>query len=59
MKWVKIEKYYELTGETEHGFHGKKRKGLYAEGRHYKMIERRIWINLQEMEKWADSYRVA
>lgn len=59
MKWVKLNKYCEITGETEDAFHGKKKKGMYAEGRHWKIIERHIWVNLKEMEKWADSYRAA
>lgn len=59
MKWVKLSKYCELTGETPDSFKSKRKKGLFAEGRHFKIIEKHIWINLAEMERWADNYQEA
>jgi len=55
MHWVLLKKYCELSGESRDSFNSKRRRGLVALGKHFrKAIDGRIWVNLQEMERWVE-----
>ncbi len=54
LKWVKLEKYCELTGETTDSVESKRRSGKWIEGTHWRIpADGRVWINLEEVEKWV------
>ncbi|MCG8990832.1 excisionase family protein [Laribacter hongkongensis] len=54
LKWVKLEKYCELTGETTDSVEAKRRTGKWIEGTHWRIpADGRVWINLEEVEKWV------
>lgn len=51
--WVRIEKYCELTGETEQSVKNKRNSGLWAEGVQYRKAgDGRYWYNWKEINKW-------
>jgi len=55
MNWVLLKKYCELSGETRDSFNSKRRRGLIALGKHFrKSIDGRIWVSIQEMERWIE-----
>mgnify|MGYP000621400342 CR=1 FL=1 len=56
MTWVLLKKYCELSGESRDSFNSKRRRALVAEGLHYrKSRDGRIWVNIEEMERWVKS----
>ncbi|MDN0075623.1 excisionase [Crenobacter sp. SG2303] len=56
LKWVKLEKYCELSGDTPDAVDSKKRSGKWLEGTHWRIpADGRVWINLEEVEKWAET----
>lgn len=54
MKWVKLTKYCELSGDTPDAVYAKNRKHIWQDGIHYrKAPDGCIWINTEEVEKWV------
>ena len=54
MKWVKLKKYCELSGDTSNAIHAKRRKGEWLDGIHCKIApDGNLWINIEEVEKWV------
>ena len=52
MKWVMLKKYCQETGDTE--------AGIWADGKHSKVGPNgRIWVNVEEVQKWVEAYRPA
>jgi len=56
MKWVKLRKYCELSGDTKDAVNAKRRNGLWAEGVQWrKAPDNKIWINLEAIDKWVEN----
>ncbi|GAA4648727.1 hypothetical protein GCM10023116_09990 [Kistimonas scapharcae] len=36
LQWVKLNRYYELSGDTRHAFYRKKKEGIWREGREFR-----------------------
>jgi len=55
MKWVKLRKYCELSGDTKDAVNAKRKNGLWAEGVQWrKAPDNKIWINLEAIDKWVE-----
>lgn len=55
MKWIKLAKYCELTGDTPDAVYAKNRRKIWIEGVHYtKPADGCIWINTEEVDKWVE-----
>lgn len=55
MKWVKLRKYCEISGDTTHAVHAKRKKGQWLDGLHCKIgPDGNLWVNLTEVEKWVE-----
>lgn len=55
LKWVKLKKYYELSGDTKDAFHGKKRRGIWREGTEFRTAaDGATWVNLDAVNRWAE-----
>ena len=60
VRYVLIPKFCELTGYTEKAVRRKIDDGVWLHGIHYsKSGDRRIKINLEEYDKWAEGQKVA
>lgn len=56
LKWVKLKKYCEMSGDTEDAFKAKRRRRLWLIGVHFtKALDGCIYINTQEVTKWLES----
>ncbi len=56
MKWVKLRRYCELSGDTSNAVHAKRRKGEWLDGIHCKIApDGNLWINLTEIERWVEN----
>ncbi|MBU2708959.1 hypothetical protein KCM76_23390 [Zooshikella marina] len=54
LQWVKLKKYYELSGDTANAFNHKKSRGIWKEGCEFrKAADGVIWINLKEVNNFA------
>ncbi len=55
MKWVKLKKYCELTGDTPDAVHAKRRKGQFVDGVHCRIADDgNLWINTEAVERWVE-----
>jgi hypothetical protein len=60
MKWVKLKKYCEISGDTPDAVHAKRRKGAWLDDIHCKIApDGNLWINLVEIEKWIENGNLA
>lgn len=54
MRWVKLKKYCELSGDTPYAVHAKRRNGVWVDDIHCRIApDGNLWVNLDEIEKWV------
>ena len=59
MKWVKLCKYCEISGDTKDAVNAKRRNGIWAEGKQWrKAPDNKIWINIEAIDKWVENSQV-
>lgn len=54
MKWVKITKYCELSGDSRDAVHARRRKGQWLDGVHCQVRKNNLWINTEAVEQWVE-----
>jgi len=60
MKWVRLKKYCELSGDTAEAVKARRSNGKWAEGKHSKKgPDNKIWVNLEEVDKWVENSQAA
>ena len=58
MKWVKLKKYCEESGDTSNAVHckRKRKRGMWLDGLHCRLgPDGNLWVNLMEVEKWVEN----
>lgn len=56
MKWIKLRKYCEISGDTSDAVHAKRKRGIWLDGLQCKVgPDGNLWVNLTEVEKWVES----
>lgn len=56
VKWVKMKKYCQESGDTANAVHAKRKKGMWLDGIQCKIgPDGNIWINLFEVERWVEN----
>ncbi|MDQ6958886.1 MAG: hypothetical protein Q9M24_07250 [Mariprofundaceae bacterium] len=56
IKWLKLKAWCAITGYTEDAFHGKKSRGEWLEGVHWKKApDGNIFISWQEIDRWVET----
>lgn len=51
-EWVLAEKFQELTGVTPMAIHGRRKAGVWLDGKHCAVIARRLYVNVKEADQW-------
>lgn len=60
IRWVKLARYCELTGDTRDSVYSKRNKRVWTDGVHCKIApDGALWVNLEEVEKWVEQDRAA
>lgn len=60
IRWVKLSRYCELTGDTRDAVYSKRARRIWSDGLHCKMApDGVLWVNLEEVEKWVEQDRHA
>ncbi len=54
--WVKLEKYVELTGDSVDAVQSRRRIGKWLEGVQCKIVDGRLWIDLQAAQRWVEEW---
>jgi hypothetical protein len=55
VKWIKLKKYCELSGDTSNAVHAKRKRGLWLDGIHCQIgPDGNLWVNLEAVEKWIE-----
>ena len=55
MKWVRLQKYCELSGDTLDAVHARRRRGEWLNDIQCRLApDKHLWVNLQEVEKWVE-----
>ena len=54
IKWVRLAKYCELTGEPIDSVITRMKTGGWAKGVHYTVRARRRWVNLERAQEWVE-----
>jgi hypothetical protein len=60
MKWVKINKYCEISGDTATAVHTRRKKGIWLDGVQCRLgPDGNLWVNLAEVDKWVEKGKQA
>ncbi|RQO68215.1 excisionase [Aquitalea sp. FJL05] len=54
MKWLKLEKYCAVSGDTKDAIYNRRRNGIWLDGRECKVVQGNIWVNTEAVEKWIE-----
>lgn len=54
IRWVQLERYCELTGESKNAVHQRRQAGKWVDGIHCRVRDRRVWVNLEAAQKWVE-----
>lgn len=52
--WVKLAQWHKLTGDTADAVHSRLKVGKWAKGKHAKLIDGKLWVNVPEALKWIE-----
>lgn len=56
MKWVRLSKYLEASGDTEDAVHARRRAGIWIDGVHVKKAgDNRLWVDTEAVQRWVES----
>ncbi len=55
MKWVKLQKYCNISGDTANAVHARRKKGIWLDGVHCQVRNNNLWINTEAVEKWVEN----
>ncbi len=56
MKWVKLDRYVELSGDTADSVQSRRKAGKWLDGEQCKIVDGRLWINLQAVDGWVEAW---
>lgn len=54
MKWLKLEKYCTVSGDTKDAIYNRRRNGIWLDGRECKVVQGNIWVNTEAVEQWIE-----
>lgn len=57
LKWVKVEKYCEISGDSYESVQSRRKAGKWLDGVHCKIVDGRVWVNLEAAEKWVEEWQ--
>jgi len=46
-----------MTGETPEAVRTRRLKGIWLDGKHTQVRDRRIWVNLEAAQRWVETGR--
>ena len=56
LRWIKLNKYCELSGDTRDAVHTRRRKGVWIDGMQCRIgPDGNLWINPEEVSRWVES----
>lgn len=53
LDWVRLEKYCKDSGETPEAVRKRRQKGIWLDGRHTRVRNRRLWVNKKAAQEWV------
>ena len=56
LKWVRLEKYCELSGDSATAVRARRTRGEWLDERETECKNRRLWVNLPAAQKWVTRY---
>lgn len=57
LKWVKLERYVEISGDSVDSVQARRKAGKWLNGRECKLVDGRVWINLPAVEQWVEKWK--
>jgi hypothetical protein len=54
MRWVTLAKYCATTGETPTAVRKRRERGVWLDGRHTQVRNRRLWVNVEAAQQWVE-----
>ncbi|WP_377153615.1 excisionase [Roseateles sp. UC29_93] len=56
LRWIKLDQYCTLSGDTRDAVHARRRKGQWHDGMQCRVgPDGNLWINPEEVNKWVES----
>lgn len=51
-EWVLADKFRDLTGTTTNTVHQRRKKGVWLDGVHTAVVDRRLYVNIKAADQW-------
>lgn len=60
LKWIRLKKYCELSGDSTDAVHTRRKKGKWLDGVQCRIApDGNLWVNLEEVDKWVENGNLA
>lgn len=56
IRWVKLERYAEITGDSVDAVMARRKAGKWLDGEQCKIVDGRIWVDLAAVEEWVERW---
>jgi len=55
MKWVRLKKYCEISGDSEDAVHQRRKKGVWIDEIQCRIApDKKLWVNTDEVDRWVE-----
>lgn len=54
MKWIKLNKYLEDSGDTADAVHARRKTGKWLDGIHCQLRDGKLWVNTEAVDTWME-----
>lgn len=58
IRWVKLERYVELTGDSSDAVMARRKNGKWLDGNQCKIVDGRLWVDLEAVDAWVENWQV-
>jgi hypothetical protein len=56
IRWVKLERYAEIMADCVDAVMARRKTGKWLDGEQCKMVDGRLWVNLESVEVWVENW---
>jgi hypothetical protein len=55
IRWVKLGRYCELSGDTRDAVHARRASGKWLDGVHCRIVDHMLWVDLIAVSDWIEA----
>jgi len=54
LRWVRLSKYCKASDDTPAAVHKRRRRRVWVDGTHCKVVDGNLWVNVDAVNRWVE-----